>query len=85
MKRSMSKALDKIYRLVKEKKIVDIVTFCDLLNLSPSTFYNYRRFVTTRYENIIYENGCLKWLESEALETGNNTESKNAVKLQEEA
>jgi len=81
MKRSMSRALDKIYRLVKEKKTVDIVTFCDLLDLSPSTFYNYRRFVTTRYENIIYENGCFKWLEVEDLEPDTKNESKNAVNV----
>lgn len=65
MKRSMSKAIDKIYQLVKKEKIVDIVKFCDLLDLSPSTFYNYKKFVVSRYPNIIYEEGCFKWLESE--------------------
>ncbi|MFN3654640.1 MAG: hypothetical protein ACK4TO_04855 [Candidatus Nitrosotenuis sp.] len=69
MKRNMSRALDKIYQLVKEEKMVDIVAFCDKLNLSPSTFYNYRKFVTARYENIIYENGCLKWFEVEEPDT----------------
>jgi ACT domain-containing protein len=64
----MSKVLDKIYRLVKEKRHVDIVTFCDLLDLSPSTFYNYRKFVTTRYKNIIYENGAFKWIDTEDFE-----------------
>ena len=64
MKRSMSKVLDKIYQLVKKEKIVDIVKFCDMLDLSPSTFYNYRKFITTRYSNIIYENQSYKWIES---------------------
>lgn len=63
MKRNMSRSLDKIYNLVKKEKIVDIVKFCDLLDLSPSTFYNYRKFVTTRYPNIIYENQAFKWIE----------------------
>lgn len=65
MKRNMSKAIDKIYQLVKKEKIVDIVKFCDLLDLSPSTFYNYRKFVIARYDNIIYEDGCFKWIEME--------------------
>lgn len=65
MKRSMSRTLDKIYRLVKEYKNVDIVMFCDRLDLSPSTFYNYRKFVLARYENIIYEDNAFKWMESE--------------------
>jgi len=65
MKKSMSKVLDKIYRLVQDKKLVDIVTFCKELDLSPSTFYNYRKFVVDRYENIIYEDGCFKWIETE--------------------
>ena len=63
MKRTMSKLLDRIYRLVEEKKVVDVVSFCDFLDLSPSTFYNYRKFVTSRYVNIIYENGAFKWIE----------------------
>ena len=59
----MSRVLDKIYYLVKEEKIVDVVVFCKLMDLSPSTFYNYRKFVIDRYENIIYEDGCFKWIE----------------------
>ena len=65
MKRTMSKLLDRIYQLVKQEKVVDVVKFCDLLDLSPSTFYNYRKFVTSRYVNITYENGNLKWLDTE--------------------
>lgn len=63
MKRNMSKTLDRIYQLVKREKVVDIVKFCDLLDLSPSSFYNYRKFVTQRYTNIIYENQMFKWVE----------------------
>ena len=63
----MSKSLDKIYQLVKKEKVVDIVKFCDMLNLSPSTFYNYRKFVEVRYPNIIYENQTFKWIESEEI------------------
>lgn len=65
MKRSMSRTLDKIYRLVKEYKNVDIVMFCNKLDFSPSTFYNYRKFVLDRYVNIIYEDNAFKWIESE--------------------
>lgn len=73
----MSRVLDKIYRLVKERKTVDIVTFCNLMDLSPSTFYNYRKFVLDRYENVIYENGCFKWIESEESEIDNTPINKN--------
>ena len=53
----MHKTIDKIAKLVRKEKVVDIVKFCDLLDLSPSSFYNYRKFVVARYEDIIYENG----------------------------
>lgn len=53
----MSKSLDRIAKLTRDRKRLDIVTFCDVLNLSPSSFYNYRKFVTSRYSDIIYENG----------------------------
>lgn len=69
MKRNMSRTLDKIYKIVQKEKIVDIVKFCDLLDLSPSSFYNYRKFVVARYPNVIYENGEFKWIESEEVET----------------
>jgi len=67
MKRNMSKTLDKIYRLVQKEKRVDIVKFCNLLDMSPSTFYNYRKFVEARYVNIIYEDGMLQWIETEEI------------------
>lgn len=57
MKRNMAKSLDRIAKLVRKEKRVDIVKFCDMLDLSPSSFYNYRKFVTSRYHDIIYENG----------------------------
>ena len=60
----MAKSIDRIARLVREKKRLDIVTFCDLLDLSPSSFYNYRKFVTARYHDIIYENGEYVLLDS---------------------
>jgi ACT domain-containing protein len=63
MKRTMHKTLDRIAKLVREKKIVDKYTFCDLTEMSPSTFYNYAGFVTRRYHDIIFENGCLKAIE----------------------
>jgi ACT domain-containing protein len=65
MKRTMSKTLDKIYQLVKDKKQIDILTFCDLLNMSPSSYYNYKKFVLHRYPNIIEENQKLVWVESD--------------------
>ena len=63
MKRNMSATINKIYQLVKKEKVVDVVKFCNLLDLSPSSFYNYRKFVESRYDNIIYENGTFKWIE----------------------
>lgn len=77
MKRSMSRSLDKIYQLVKKEKIVNKVLFCNLLDLSPSTFYNYKPFVLDRYPNIIYEDGSLKWIESEDYEINDNSKNKN--------
>lgn len=53
----MARSIDRIAKLVREEKRLDIVKFCDILNLSPSSFYNYRKFVTARYHDIIYENG----------------------------
>lgn len=52
----MSKSLDRIAKEIRKRKRLDIVNFCDVLNLSPSTFYNYRKFITARYTDIIYEN-----------------------------
>ena len=57
MKRNMAKSIDRIAKLVREEKRVDVVKFCNMLNLSPSSFYNYRKFVIDRYHDIIYENG----------------------------
>jgi len=64
MKRNMHKSIDKIAKLVRKEKVVDIVKFCDMLDLSPSTFYNYRKFVIARYHDIIYENGEFKLIKS---------------------
>ncbi len=64
----MHKSIDKIAKLIIKEKVVDIVKFCDLLDLSPSSFYNYRKFVIARYPNIIYEDGMFKLLESEMIE-----------------
>ena len=68
MKRGMHRTLEKIKALVEKEKMVDIVKFCDRLDLSPSSFYNYRKFVLARYPNIIYEGGYLKWIEVETVE-----------------
>ncbi|UVF62328.1 DNA-binding repressor [Nitrososphaeria virus YSH_462411] len=65
MKRNMAKSIDRIAKLVREEKRLGIVKFCDVLNLSPSSFYNYRKFVTARYHDIIYENGEFVLIESE--------------------
>jgi len=65
MKRKMSKQIDAIYQLVKRLKVVDVVAFCEHLDLSPSTFYNYKKFVLSRYVNIVYEDGQYKWIEHE--------------------
>ena len=68
MKRNMSKSIDKIAKLVRKEKRVDVVKFCDMLDLSPSSFYNYRKFVISRYHDIIYENGEFIALESEVID-----------------
>ena len=67
MKRGMHSQLEKMKRLIETEKIVDIVRFCDRLNLSPSTFYNYRKFIVSRYPNIIYEHQTFKWIESKEI------------------
>lgn len=69
----MAKTLDRIYQLVKKKKHVDIFTFCDLLDMSPSSFYNYKKFVLHRYgDSIIYDDNQLKWVESEIVKSNDN-------------
>lgn len=60
----MHKSIDKIAKLIRKEKVVDIVKFCDMLDLSPSTFYNYRKFVVARYHDIVYENGEFRVIES---------------------
>jgi ACT domain-containing protein len=68
MKRSMSSTLDKIYQLVKKQKSIDIFMFCDLLNMSPSSWYNYKKFILHRYpDNIVFEDEKLKWIETETV------------------
>lgn len=67
MKRNMAKSIDRIAKEVRSRKRLDIVTFCDVLNLSPSSFYNYRKFVTSRYHDIVYENGEFKLIEIEQI------------------
>ncbi len=68
MKRNMAKTIDKIAREVRNRKVLDIVTFCDVLDLSPSSFYNYKKFVVARYHDIIYEDGMFKALETKTFE-----------------
>lgn len=68
MKRNMHASIDRIAKLVAKEKVVDVVKFCDELNLSPSSFYNYRKFVVARYPEIIYENGTFKLIESNEVE-----------------
>jgi len=56
MQSSFHKSIDRIYRHLVKRKVLGIVEFCDELNLSPSTFYNYRKFLLARYPNVRYEN-----------------------------
>lgn len=69
MKRNMSKTLDKMARIVRQNKSLDIVDMCDLADIAPSTFYNYIKFLTRRYNDIVYENGRLKAIEVENVES----------------
>ncbi len=63
MKRNMSKTLDKMARIIRQHKSLDIVDMCNLTDIAPSTFYNYIKFLTRRYDDIVYENGMLKTIE----------------------
>lgn len=67
MKRNMSRTLDRIAREVRKRKKLDEVTFCDVLDLSPSTFYNYQKHITHRYHDIIFEDGNYVALETEKI------------------
>ena len=69
MKRNMHTTIDKIAKLTRRqgKKGLDIMTFCDMLNLSPSTWYNYKKFVVHRYPDIIEERGLLLAIPAEQI------------------
>ena len=67
MKKNMSRTLDKIVRMVRREGRLDEITFCDLMDLSPSTFYNYRKHILHRYPDITFENGALVALEVEQI------------------
>jgi len=64
----MSRTLDKIVREIRKRGKLDEVTFCDVLDLSPSTFYNYRKHITHRYFDIIFEDSQYIALETEKIE-----------------
>lgn len=69
MKRGMHTTIDRIAKLTRKqgKKGLDLLTFCDLMNLSPSTWYNYKKFVVHRYPDIIDEGNRLLALDSEKI------------------
>ncbi len=69
MKRNMSKTLDKMARIARQHKSLDIVDMCNLADIAPSTFYNYVKFLTRRYDDIIYEDGMLKTIKVENIES----------------
>jgi len=69
MKRNMSKTLDKMARIIRQHKSLDIVDMCNLADIAPSTFYNYIKFLTRRYDDIVYENGMLKTIEIQNVES----------------
>ena len=68
MKRNMSRTLDKMAKVVRQHGSLDIVDTCTLAEIAPSTFYNYIKFLTRRYEDIIYEDGKLKAIKVETVE-----------------
>ena len=63
----MSRTLDRIVREVRRQGKLDEITFCDIMDLSPSTFYNYRKHILHRYDDIIFEDGYLKAIETEKI------------------
>jgi len=67
MKRTMHRTIDRMARLAREAGPLDIVDVCDRLDLSPSTFYNYIKFVTRRYDDIVYEDGFIKAIKTEKI------------------
>ncbi len=69
MKRNMARTLDRIVKKTRELGKLDEVTFCDLMDLSPSTFYNYRKQIQHRYEDITFQDGALVALEVEKIDS----------------
>jgi len=67
MKRTMHRTIDRMARLARESGPLDIVDVCDRLDLAPSTFYNYIKFVTRRYDDIVYEDGFIKAIKTEKI------------------
>jgi len=65
----MSRTCDRIAKEVRRRGKLDELTFCDVLDLSPSTFYNYRKHVTHRYTDIIFEDNQYVALEVENIAT----------------
>jgi len=68
MKRTMHRTIDKMARLARSDGPIDIVDTCERLDIAPSTFYNYTKFVTRRYQDIIYEDGYLKAIKTESVD-----------------
>jgi len=64
----MSRTLDRIVREVRRRGKLDEITFCDVLDLSPSTFYNYQKHITHRYDDIIFEDGNYVALETKKVD-----------------
>lgn len=67
MKRTMHRTIDKMARLARETGPIDMVDCCERLDIAPSTFYNYIKFVTRRYHDIVYENGMLRAIQVEEI------------------
>ena len=57
MKKSLSARLDRIVREVRRRGVLDMVTFCNVLDYCPSSFYNYKKLILARYADIVFESG----------------------------
>ena len=57
MKKSLSARLDRIVREVRRRGVLDMVSFCDALDLSPSSFYVDKKLILARYADIVFESG----------------------------
>jgi ACT domain-containing protein len=53
----MVSTINRIVKIIREKKKIDVVDLCLATGLSKSTIYNYKDFILRLHQDIKYENG----------------------------